>query len=100
MSAGAQLARVGNNLNQVASVLNSGGRAEYTDDAVARLLRAAARVEAAAIEMARRWHRGPGHRHRQPHVRLPASIAEMPCVNANGNSRTRRDGTHSVVQPA
>ncbi|MGW3493117.1 plasmid mobilization protein [Streptomyces sp. NPDC001020] len=54
MSASAQLARVGNNLNQVARVLNSGGRAEYANDAVARVLRAAARVEAAAIEMARR----------------------------------------------
>lgn len=54
MSASAQLARVGNNLNQVARVLNSGGRAEYADDAVARVLRAAARVEAAATEMARR----------------------------------------------
>ncbi|MCN9240707.1 MobC family plasmid mobilization relaxosome protein [Streptomyces sp. RY43-2] len=54
MSASAQLARVGNNLNQVARVLNSGGQAEYADDAVARVLRAAARVEAAAIEMARR----------------------------------------------
>ncbi|MGW2339513.1 plasmid mobilization relaxosome protein MobC [Streptomyces sp. NPDC001661] len=54
MTASAQLARVGNNLNQVARVLNSGGHAEYADDAVARVLRAAARVEAAAIELARR----------------------------------------------
>ncbi|GGT26357.1 plasmid mobilization protein [Streptomyces purpureus] len=54
MAASAQLARAGNNLNQVARVLNSGGQAEYADDAVARVLRAAARVEAAAIEMARR----------------------------------------------
>lgn len=54
MSASAQLARAGNNLNQVARVLNSGGHAEYVDDAVARVLRAAARIEAAAIEMARR----------------------------------------------
>lgn len=54
MSASAQLARAGNNLNQVARILNSGGRAEYADDAVARVLRAVARVEAAAIEMARR----------------------------------------------
>ncbi|MET9374897.1 plasmid mobilization relaxosome protein MobC [Streptomyces sp. NPDC002992] len=54
MSASAQLGRAGNNLNQVARVLNSGGRPEYADDAVARVLRAAARVEAAAIEMARR----------------------------------------------
>ncbi|MGW2087560.1 plasmid mobilization protein [Streptomyces sp. NPDC001880] len=54
MSASAQLARAGNNLNQVARILNSGGRPEYADDAVARVLRAAARVEAAAIEMARR----------------------------------------------
>lgn len=54
MTASAQLARVGNNLNQVARVLNSGGHAEYMDDAVARVLRAAARVEAAAIKLARR----------------------------------------------
>ncbi|MFF8868195.1 plasmid mobilization protein [Streptomyces sp. NPDC015139] len=54
MSASTQLARAGNNLNQVARILNSGGRAEYADDAVTRVLRAAARVEAAAIEMARR----------------------------------------------
>lgn len=54
MAASAQLARAGNNLNQVARVLNSGGRPEYADDAVARVLRAAARAEAAAIEMARR----------------------------------------------
>ncbi|MEU8687700.1 plasmid mobilization relaxosome protein MobC [Streptomyces sp. NPDC048665] len=53
MSASAQLARAGNNLNQVARILNSGGRAEYADDAVTRVLRAAAKVEAAAIEMAR-----------------------------------------------
>ncbi|PCG85040.1 plasmid mobilization relaxosome protein MobC [Streptomyces sp. WZ.A104] len=54
MAASAQLARAGNNLNQVARILNSGGHAEYADDAVARVLRAATRVEAAAIEMARR----------------------------------------------
>ncbi|MCD2468634.1 MobC family plasmid mobilization relaxosome protein [Streptomyces sp. MBT42] len=54
MSASTQLARAGNNLNQVARVLNSGGRAEYVNDAVTRILRAAARVEAAAVEMARR----------------------------------------------
>lgn len=54
MAASAQLARAGNNLNQVARVLNSGGQAAYTDEAVARVLRAAARVEAAAIEIARR----------------------------------------------
>lgn len=54
MAASAQLARAGNNLNQVARVLNSGGQAAYADDAVARVLRAADRVEAAAIEMARR----------------------------------------------
>ncbi|MFJ8931551.1 plasmid mobilization relaxosome protein MobC [Streptomyces sp. NPDC102364] len=54
MTASAQLARVGNNLNQVARVLNSGGHAEYADDAVAQVLRAAARVEAAAIDLARR----------------------------------------------
>lgn len=54
MAASAQLARAGNNLNQVARVLNSGGQADYTDEAVARVLRAAARIEAAAIEMARR----------------------------------------------
>ncbi|MGP3948493.1 plasmid mobilization protein [Streptomyces sp. 7N604] len=54
MAASAQLARVGNNLNQVARVLNSGGQAEYVDEAIARVLRAAARIEAAAIEVARR----------------------------------------------
>ncbi|SOE32547.1 mobilisation protein (MobC) [Streptomyces sp. OK228] len=54
MAASAQLARVGNNLNQVARILNSGGQVEYADDAVARVLRAADRVEAAAIEIARR----------------------------------------------
>ena len=54
MAASAQLARAGNNLNQVARVLNSGGQAAYADDAVARVLRAADRVEAAAIEIARR----------------------------------------------
>ncbi|MEU9987867.1 plasmid mobilization relaxosome protein MobC [Streptomyces sp. NPDC048045] len=54
MAASAQLARAGNNLNQVARVLNSGGQADYADEAVARVLRAAARIEASAIEMARR----------------------------------------------
>ncbi len=54
MAASAQLARAGNNLNQVARILNSGGQAAYADDAVARVLRAADRVEAAAIEIARR----------------------------------------------
>ncbi len=54
MAASAQLARAGNNLNQVARVLNSGGQADYADEAVARVLRSAARIEAAAIEMARR----------------------------------------------
>ncbi|MGW6736242.1 plasmid mobilization protein [Streptomyces sp. NPDC055013] len=54
MAASAQLARVGNNLNQVARILNSGGQAAYADDVVARVLRAADRVEAAAIEIARR----------------------------------------------
>ncbi|MGY0488288.1 plasmid mobilization relaxosome protein MobC [Streptomyces sp. WG-D5] len=54
MAASTQLARVGNNLNQVARVLNSGGYAENTADAVTRVLRAASRVEAAAIELARR----------------------------------------------
>lgn len=54
MAASAQLARAGNNLNQVARALNSGGQAQYADEAVARVLRAAARIEAAATEMARR----------------------------------------------
>ncbi|WP_235445526.1 plasmid mobilization protein [Streptomyces sioyaensis] len=54
MAASAQLARVGNNLNQVARVLNSGGQVSYVDQAVARVLRAAARVEEAATEIARR----------------------------------------------
>ncbi|MBK6018957.1 plasmid mobilization relaxosome protein MobC [Streptomyces sp. MBT53] len=54
MAASAQLARAGNNLNQVARILNSGGQVEHVDEAVARVLRAAVRIEAAAIEMARR----------------------------------------------
>lgn len=54
MAASTQLARAGNNLNQVARILNSGGHIEYTDEAVARVLRAATRIEAAAIELARR----------------------------------------------
>ncbi|MFG3253284.1 plasmid mobilization protein [Streptomyces sp. NPDC048172] len=54
MRASAQLARVGNNLNQVAKALNSGAEAPYADDTLARVLRAAARVEAAATEIARR----------------------------------------------
>ncbi|MFE1174261.1 plasmid mobilization protein [Streptomyces sp. NPDC058773] len=54
MAASAQLARVGNNLNQVARVLNSGGQADHVDETVARVLRAATRVEDAAIEIARR----------------------------------------------
>ncbi|WP_019359456.1 plasmid mobilization relaxosome protein MobC [Streptomyces sp. AA1529] len=54
MGASAQLARVGNNLNQVARALNSGGEAPYVEDALARVLRAAARVEAAATEIAKR----------------------------------------------
>ncbi|MBJ7000148.1 plasmid mobilization relaxosome protein MobC [Streptomyces sp. CRPSP2-6A1] len=48
------MTRAGNNLNQVARILNSGGQVEYADGAVARVLRAADRVEAAAIEIARR----------------------------------------------
>ncbi|POX43046.1 plasmid mobilization relaxosome protein MobC [Streptomyces sp. Ru73] len=54
MRASAHLARVGNNLNQVARVLNSGGEAPYAQDALARVRRAAARVEAAATEIAKR----------------------------------------------
>ncbi|POX43385.1 plasmid mobilization relaxosome protein MobC [Streptomyces sp. Ru73] len=54
MKASAHLARVGNNLNQVARVLNSGGDAAYAEDAVARVRRAAARVETAATEIAKR----------------------------------------------
>ncbi|MEC4018305.1 plasmid mobilization relaxosome protein MobC [Streptomyces sp. H27-D2] len=54
MAASAQLARVGNNLNQVARILNSGGQADYTDEVVARVMRAATRIEAAAVEIARR----------------------------------------------
>jgi uncharacterized protein (DUF1778 family) len=54
MSASAQLARAGNNLNQVARILNSGGQVEYVDEAVARVLSAAARIETAAVELARR----------------------------------------------
>lgn len=54
MRASAQLARVGNNLNQVAKALNSGVEVPYADDAIARVVRAAARVEAAATEIAKR----------------------------------------------
>ncbi|MGW2331597.1 plasmid mobilization protein [Streptomyces sp. NPDC001700] len=54
MNASAQLARVGNNLNQVARSLNSGGEAPNAEDAIALVLRAAARVEGAAVEIAKR----------------------------------------------
>ncbi|MFF6974140.1 MULTISPECIES: plasmid mobilization protein [Streptomyces] len=54
MTAAAQLARAGNNLNQVARILNSGGHSDGVDRAVERVLRAAVRVEAAAVEIARR----------------------------------------------
>ncbi len=54
MRASAQLARVGNNLNQVARTLNSGGQAPHVEDVLARVQRAAARVEAAATEIAKR----------------------------------------------
>lgn len=54
MAASAQLARVGNNLNQIARILNSGGHVDHADEATARVLRAAARVEDAATEIARR----------------------------------------------
>lgn len=54
MNASAQLARVGNNLNQIARTLNSGGQAPHAEDALARVRRAAARVESAATEIAKR----------------------------------------------
>lgn len=54
MTAAAQLARAGNNLNQVARVLNSGGHSDGVDHAVERVLKAAVRVEGAAVEIARR----------------------------------------------
>ncbi|MFD7204352.1 plasmid mobilization relaxosome protein MobC [Streptomyces sp. NPDC059893] len=54
MAASTQLARAGNNLNQVARIINSGGHVDYADEAVARVLQSAARIEAAAIELARR----------------------------------------------
>ncbi|MFI1825391.1 plasmid mobilization protein [Streptomyces sp. NPDC020412] len=54
MTAAAQLARAGNNLNQIARVLNSGGHSDGVDRAVERVLKAAVRVEAAAVEIARR----------------------------------------------
>ncbi|MGY1435437.1 plasmid mobilization protein [Streptomyces reniochalinae] len=54
MRASAQLARVGNNLNQVAKALNSGGETPYAEDALTRVRQAAARVEAAATEIAKR----------------------------------------------
>ncbi|MCE7080150.1 MobC family plasmid mobilization relaxosome protein [Streptomyces sp. ST2-7A] len=54
MTATAHLARVGNNLNQVARALNSGGRPAFLDDAVARVVRATDRVESAALRIAKR----------------------------------------------
>lgn len=54
MTTVAQLARAGNNLNQIARVLNSGGHSDGVDRAVERVLRAAVRVEDAAAEIARR----------------------------------------------
>nr|WP_009996540.1 plasmid mobilization relaxosome protein MobC [Streptomyces clavuligerus] len=54
MTATAQLARAGNNLNQVARVLNSGGHSDAVDQTVGRVQRAAVRVEAATVEIARR----------------------------------------------
>ncbi|MER5494248.1 plasmid mobilization relaxosome protein MobC [Streptomyces sp. NPDC002490] len=54
MTVGAQLARAGNNLNQVARALNSGGHSDHVDQAVAQVLKAAVRVETAAVEIARR----------------------------------------------
>ncbi|MEV3871581.1 plasmid mobilization relaxosome protein MobC [Streptomyces sp. NPDC049906] len=54
MTVGVQLARAGNNLNQVARILNSGGHSDHVDQAVARVLKAAVRVETAAVEIARR----------------------------------------------
>lgn len=54
MTATAQLARVGNNLNQAVRVLNSGGQPPYLDEAVAHVVRATDRVEAAAVQIAKR----------------------------------------------
>ncbi|QDY78169.1 MobC family plasmid mobilization relaxosome protein [Streptomyces qinzhouensis] len=54
MTTVAQLARAGNNLNQIARVLNSGGHSDGVDRAVERVLKAAVRVEDAAAEIARR----------------------------------------------
>ncbi|WP_385493894.1 plasmid mobilization protein [Streptomyces sp. NPDC059816] len=54
MTTVAQLARAGNNLNQIARVLNSGGHSDGVDRAVERVLMAAVRVEDAAVEIARR----------------------------------------------
>jgi hypothetical protein len=54
MAATAHLARVGNNLNQVARALNSGGDAPYVDEVLRLVARATARVEQAAQEMVRR----------------------------------------------
>ena len=54
MTATAQLARVGNNLNQAVRALNSGGQAPYLDEAVARVIRTTDRVEAAAVRIAKR----------------------------------------------
>ncbi|MCM1968000.1 plasmid mobilization relaxosome protein MobC [Streptomyces sp. G1] len=54
IKASTQLARAGNNLNQIARVLNSGGHVDYVEEAVDRVLGAAARVEAAATQLAKR----------------------------------------------
>ncbi|MFE0765322.1 plasmid mobilization protein [Streptomyces smyrnaeus] len=54
MRASAQLARVGNNLNQITKALNGGAEVPYADDAIARVVHAAARVEDAATEIAKR----------------------------------------------
>ncbi|WP_368396875.1 plasmid mobilization relaxosome protein MobC [Streptomyces sclerotialus] len=54
MNASTHLARVGNNLNQVAKALNSGGEAPHAEDVLAHVRRATARVEAAAAELAKR----------------------------------------------
>lgn len=54
MNASTHLARVGNNLNQVAKSLNSGGEAPHAEDVLAHVRRATARVEAAATELAKR----------------------------------------------
>jgi ABC-type Fe3+ transport system permease subunit len=54
MAATAHLARVGNNLNQVARTLNAGGEAVHAEVVLRLIARAASRVEEAAQQLAQK----------------------------------------------